>query len=44
MLKQETGPARQAFRALLTGRLIFTPEKRDGEPFYTFSSEGTITQ
>jgi len=43
MLRQETGPARQALRALLAGRLAFTPAERDGARFYTFSGEGTIT-
>ena len=43
LLRQETGPARQALSALLAGRLIFTPDARDGERFYTFSGQGTIT-
>jgi site-specific DNA recombinase len=43
MLQQETGPARQALRALLAGRLIFTPQERDGERFYTFEGAGTIS-
>jgi hypothetical protein len=42
MLRQETGPARRALRALLAGRLIFTPQERDGERFYTFEGPGTI--
>jgi site-specific DNA recombinase len=37
LLRQETGPAHQALRALLTGRLVFTPEERDGDARYTFS-------
>ncbi|HUE87922.1 MAG TPA: hypothetical protein VMO26_17755 [Vicinamibacterales bacterium] len=43
MLHAETGAARRALRALLAGRLIFTPEDRDGERVYTFSGQGTIT-
>jgi site-specific DNA recombinase len=39
MLRQETAPARQALRALLTGRLCFTPDRAG----YTFAGEGTIT-
>jgi len=43
MLRQETGPARRAMQALLKGRLAFTPQERDGERFYTFEGEGTIS-
>ncbi len=43
MLKQETGPARRAMQALLKGRLAFTPQECDGERFYTFEGEGTIS-
>src|SRR3989442_14396548 len=43
MLRQETGPARRAMQALLKGRLVFTPRERDGERFYTFEGEGTIS-
>jgi site-specific DNA recombinase len=43
VLRQETGSARQALRALLAGRLIFTPQERDGERFYTFEGPGTIS-
>lgn len=43
MLRQKTGPARQALSALLRGRLAFTPRGRDGERFYSFEGEGTIT-
>jgi hypothetical protein len=42
LLRQEPGPARRALRALLTGRLVFTPGERAGEPFYAFSGEGTL--
>jgi hypothetical protein len=42
LLRRETGPARQALRALLTGRLVFTPEERDGEAVYAFAGEGTV--
>jgi hypothetical protein len=43
MRRQETGPARQALRALLQGRLVFAPQERERQSFYTFSGEGTIT-
>jgi hypothetical protein len=43
MLKQETGPARRSMQALLKGRLAFTPQEFDGERFYTFEGEGTIS-
>jgi site-specific DNA recombinase len=43
MLRQETGPARRAMQALLKGRLVFTPQERDGERFYTFDGEGSIS-
>ena len=43
MLRQETGPARRALRALLAGRLVFTAQERDGERFYTFEGPGTIS-
>jgi hypothetical protein len=43
LFSQETGPARQALSALLTGRLIFTPDEREGKRLYRFSGEGTIT-
>jgi len=43
MLKQETGPARRAMQALLKGRLVFSPQECDGERFYTFEGEGTIS-
>jgi hypothetical protein len=43
MLRQETGPARQAFRALPAWRLVFTPEERDGERFYAFEGPGSIS-
>jgi hypothetical protein len=43
LLHQETGPARQALRPLLAGRLIFTPQEQNGERFYTFEGPGTIS-
>jgi site-specific DNA recombinase len=43
MLHAEVGPARQALRALLAGRLVFTPEERDGERLYTFEGPGTAS-
>lgn len=41
MLKQEPPQARQALRALLAGRLVFTPREPDGERFYAFEGSGT---
>jgi hypothetical protein len=43
MLRQATGPARLAMQALLQGRLVFNPQERDGERFYTFEGAGTIS-
>ena len=43
MLRQETGHARRAMQALLKGRLVFTPQQGDGEQFYAFDGEGTIS-
>jgi len=39
LLHQEPAPARQALRALLAGRLLFTPH----DQHYIFEGEGTIT-
>jgi hypothetical protein len=41
-LRQEPPAARQALRALLAGRLAFTPEERDGGRIYTFEGPGTV--
>lgn len=43
MLQQEPPAARQALRALLAGRLVFSPQERDGVRFYTFEGPGTIS-
>jgi site-specific DNA recombinase len=43
LLRQETGPARQALTALLAGRLIFTPRERDGARYYEFEGPGTVS-
>ena len=43
MLRQEPGPARRALRALLAGRLTFTPQEQDGQRFYRFEGTGTMT-
>jgi hypothetical protein len=43
LLHAQPTAARQALRALLAGRLIFAAEERDGERFYTFTGQGTIT-
>jgi len=44
MLRQEMGPARQALKSLLAGRLIFTPHERDGERYYAFEGPGTVSR
>jgi len=44
MLRQETGPARQALKSLPAGRLIFTPRERDGERYYEFEGPGTVSR
>jgi DNA invertase Pin-like site-specific DNA recombinase len=43
MLRDEPPQARQALRALLAGRLVFSPQERDGERFYAFKGPGTLT-
>jgi site-specific DNA recombinase len=43
LLRQETGPARQALRALLQGRLVFAPQARESARFYRFEGAGTIS-
>src|SRR5207245_558549 len=43
MLRREIPAARRALRALLTGRLRFTPQEREGERFYAFEGPGTIS-
>jgi hypothetical protein len=40
MLRREIGPARQALRALLAGRLIFSPT---GAGAYRFEGAGSVT-
>jgi site-specific DNA recombinase len=44
MLRQEVPAARQALRALLGGRLVFTPRERDGARFYEFEGPGTVSK
>lgn len=44
MLRQEPPEARRALRALLAGRLIFTPRERDGESYYEFEGPGTVSR
>ncbi len=44
MLRQETPEARRALRALLAGRLVFTPQERDGERLYRFEGPGTVSK
>ena len=41
-LPQETGPARQALRALLAGRLAFTAVEENGRRGYRFEGPGTL--
>jgi site-specific DNA recombinase len=41
-LHQETGPARQALRALLAGRLAFTAVEENGRRGYRFEGPGTL--
>lgn len=43
MIRQEPPQARRALRALLAGRLVFTPQERDGERFYAFEGPGTVS-
>jgi hypothetical protein len=42
LLRQETTHARQALRALLAGRLVFTPREESGERFYEFTGPATL--
>jgi hypothetical protein len=44
ILRQEPPEARRALRALLAGRLVFTPRERDGELYYEFEGPGTISR
>src|SRR6267378_8002451 len=37
------GTRAPAMQALLKGRLVFSPQECDGERFYTFEGEGTIS-
>lgn len=43
LIRQETGPARQALTALFAGRLIFTPRERDGARYYEFEGPETVS-
>jgi site-specific DNA recombinase len=42
LLRQETGPARQALSALLAGRLIFTPKGEGHGRYYEFAGPGSL--
>ena len=42
LLRRETPQARQALRALLVGRLVFTPREESGERFYEFEGPATL--
>lgn len=44
MLRQETPHARQVLRALLAGRLVFTPQGLDGGRFYSFEGPATLNK
>ena len=44
MLRQETPEARQALRALLAGRLVFTPRGGGEERYYEFEGPGTVSR
>jgi hypothetical protein len=43
MLRQDIPAARRALRALLAGRLTFTPQEREGERFYAFEGSSTVS-
>jgi hypothetical protein len=42
-LRQDIPAARRTLRALLAGRLVFTPQEREGERFYAFEGPGTVS-
>ena len=42
-LRQDIPSARRTLRALLAGRLVFTPQEREGERFYSFEGPGTVS-
>ena len=44
LLRQETGPARQALTSLLAGRLVFTPRECPDGRFYEFEGPGTVSK
>jgi hypothetical protein len=44
LLRQKTGPARQALASLLAGRLVFTPRECADGRFYEFEGPGTISK
>jgi hypothetical protein len=44
LLRQETGPARQALASLLAGRLVFTPRECPDGRFYEFEGPGTVSK
>jgi site-specific DNA recombinase len=41
-LRQDVPSARRTLRSLLAGRLVFTPQEREGERFYAFEGPGTV--
>ena len=42
LLRQDPPHARQALRALLAGRLVFTPRAENGRRFYEFEGPATL--
>ena len=42
LLQRHPSEARQILRKLLLGRLVFTPEERDGRRFYQFTGQMTL--
>ena len=44
MLRQETPEARRALRALLAGRLVFTPRGEGEDRYYDFEGPGTVSR
>jgi hypothetical protein len=44
LLRQETGPARQARASLLPERLVFTPRECPDGRFYEFEGPGTVSK
>jgi site-specific DNA recombinase len=42
-LHADISSARRTLRSLLAGRLVFTPQEREGERFYAFEGPGTVS-